>query len=216
MQISESVYLHYLSALLDGDKPTCRDIISGLINDKVDTKEIYEKFIQKSMYRVGELWDKCRLTIAEEHRASEITREILAFINVSRSKQISTNKSIVITCVQKELHELGPRIISDYFELKGWNSTYLGTNLPDKELLKFIKQRKPDLVGISNNFYMNVTKLLELLDRIKSTFPEQKIIIGGQGPSNCHLEMISKYPEITYINNLTVLDNYLIELENRY
>lgn len=216
MPISESLYLHYLSGLLDGDKVTCKSIINKLLDEGVEAKDIYNSLIQKSMYRVGELWDKCRLTIAEEHVASEITRELVSLINLSQKKPGSVGKSVIITCVQKELHEIGPRIISDYFELKGWKSTFIGTNIPHKELLKYIHQNKPDLVGISNNFYMNVTKLLELLDLIKSNIPEQKIIIGGQGPSNCHLEMISKYPEITFIKDLNELDNYLVEHLNKF
>jgi methanogenic corrinoid protein MtbC1 len=198
-----------MSALLDGDKAACRGIITRLIQEHVDVKIIYESIIQKSMYRVGYLWDKCRISIADEHIASEITKEMVSLININTKRSGSKGRSVIITCVQKELHDIGPRIIANYFELMGWNSIFIGVNIPDKELVNYIGKYKPDLIGISNSFYMNVTNLLGLLDLVKTQFPDQKIIIGGQGPTNCQLQSISKYADITYIHTLDDLENYI-------
>ncbi|MBU1095259.1 MAG: cobalamin-dependent protein [Bacteroidetes bacterium] len=211
MNIPETVYLHYLSALVDGDKETCRLIISKLLTEKHEAKSIYDNIIKKSMYRIGQLWEKCRLSVAEEHVASEITKEILSLINISTENKCKTGKSIVITCVQKEYHEIGPKLISDFFELKGWCSTFVGSNIPPKDFIKLLKEKKPDLVGISNNFYLNITRLLELVDLIKQQTPEQQIIIGGQGPNNCYLEMIDKYPDVHYLKTLDDIENFIVE-----
>ena len=56
---------------------------------------------------------------------------------------------------------------------------------------------------------MNVARLLDLLDRIKTVMPEQNIIVGGQGPTNCQLKSLSKYEGIQYISNLEELENYI-------
>ncbi len=214
MNIPESIYLHYLSSLLDGDKKTCRSVVNGLLNKKFDIKTIYNEIIQKSMVRVGQLWDKCRISVADEHVATEITKEMLSIINMSKPEGDSVGKSIVITCVQKEYHELGPKLIADFFEFKGWNSTFVGANTPPKEFLKLVGERKPDLIGISNNFYFNVTKLFELIEMLKHHNPDQQIIIGGQGPKNCYVDVISKYPDVRYLNTLDELENYLTEISN--
>jgi methanogenic corrinoid protein MtbC1 len=214
MPIPEPIYLHYLSSLLEGDKKACRDIIKKLLKDDVDIKEIYNNIIKKSMARVGQLWDKCRISIAEEHIATEITKEMLTIINNSRADGFEVNKSIIITCVQKEYHELGPKLITDFFEFKGWDSTFVGANMPPKDFVKLVNDKKPDLVGISNNFYMNVTKLFELLDLLKTQNPAQQIIIGGQGPANCYVDVIAKYPDVRYLNNLDEIENYITESYN--
>lgn len=211
MMIPETIYLHYLSSLLEGEKKTCLSIVNQLIEKHYDVKAIYTDIIQKSMYRVGQLWDKCRLTIAEEHIATEITKDVLSLINLRSEQKQSTGNSIILTCVHKEQHELGAHLISDFFEYKGWNSYFIGANTPDSELIRLIDEKKPQLVGLSNNFYMNVTKLFELLDKIKEKFPDQKIIIGGQAPQNCHIEMIAKYPSVNYISTLDEVENYLAE-----
>ncbi|MBN1300473.1 MAG: cobalamin-dependent protein [Melioribacteraceae bacterium] len=214
MAFSETVYLHYLSALLEGDKNTCRSIINNLMNEKTDVKIIYKDVIQKSMVRIGELWDKCRICITTEHVATEITKEMLSVIKLHGNYIQPVNKTVLVTCVQKEFHELGARLISDFFEMKGWNSIFAGANTPPKELMKFISEKKPDLVGISNNFYLNVIKLFETIDMIKLKYPDQRIIIGGHGPENCYVNVIAKYPDITYINTLEELENYITESFN--
>ena len=73
--ISETVYLHYLNALLDGDKKQCSQIVQKLINNNVGMKEIFMELFQRSMYRIGLLWEKERCTIADEHIATRITRD---------------------------------------------------------------------------------------------------------------------------------------------
>jgi methanogenic corrinoid protein MtbC1 len=214
MTIPEPIYLHYLSSLLEGDKKSCRSVINKLLNDDIDIKIIYKDIIQRSMIRIGQMWDKCRISIADEHVATEITKEMLTIINYQRANGNTNGKSIIITCVQKEYHELGPKLIADFFEFKGWNSTFVGPNTPPKEFMKLVEEKKPDLIGISNNFYLNVTKLFELLDMLKSHNPAQQIIIGGQGPATCYVDVISKYPDVRYLNSLDDIENFITESYN--
>lgn len=209
--IPEPIYLHYLSALLDGDKGTCKSVVTNLLSEKLDVKIIYKDLIERSMYRVGALWDRCRISIADEHAATQISLEILGLINSQSHIKPATGRSIIITCVQKEYHDLGARLVSDFLEFRGWNSTFLGSNIPVKDFVKLVHDKKPDLVGLSNNFYLNVGRLFDFIDNIKTKSPDQKIIIGGQGPKNCYSEIISKYCDIRYLNSLDEVDNYLIE-----
>ena len=120
MNISESVYLHYLSALLDGNKTTCIDIIDELLKERAEVRIVYEQIIRKSMCRTGELWDKCRISIADEHVASEITRDVISYIGLNTNRNEPGLRTAVVTCVNKEKHDLGAKIISNFFELKGW------------------------------------------------------------------------------------------------
>lgn len=178
--ISEANYLHYLSALLDGDKAECTRIVNTLLENNTDIKEIYTKLFQRSMYRIGHLWESNRSSIAEEHIATKITESLLNLVYPRIMETPRNGKKIVITCVDKEFHEIGPRIVSDFFELNGWESIFLGANTPANEVLNIIKDKQPDLVGISNSFYINVLRLVKMIELIIGEFPDQEIIVGGQ------------------------------------
>ncbi len=209
--ITDSVYYHYLNALFEGNKAECVKIITNLLERNEDVKEIYTKIFQKSMYRIGYLWEHNRASIANEHRATKITESLLNLVYPKILEIEKIDKKIIITCIDKEFHELGARMVSDYFELMGWNSVFLGANTPQNEILNIIKEEKPDLVGISNNFYINIARLLKLLEKIKQEYPKQNVIIGGQALNGNSNISLSKFKRVAFIHDLDELENYIIK-----
>lgn len=207
--ISEANYLHYLSALLDGDKAECTRIVNTLLENNTDIKEIYTKLFQRSMYRIGHLWESNRSSIAEEHIATKITESLLNLVYPRIMETPRNGKKIVITCVDKEFHEIGPRIVSDFFELNGWESIFLGANTPANEVLNIIKDKQPDLVGISNSFYINVLRLVKMIELIIGEFPDQEIIVGGQALADDQNKVLSKFENVSYISGIDKLDEYI-------
>lgn len=209
--ISDAIYYHYLNALLEGNKAECTKIISELIYNKVDIKEIYTKLFQKSMYRIGYLWEHDRASVAKEHQATKITESLL---NLNYEKILDTpkiNKKVVITCIDKEFHEIGARIVSDFFELSGWQSIFLGSNTPQNEIVQIIEEEKPDVVGISNTFYINVARLIKLTERIREKFSDQEIIVGGQALNEETASTLNNFGKIFYIPTLDVLEKFIKE-----
>lgn len=207
--ITDAIYYHYLSALLGGNKAECVKIIANLLEKNEDVKEIYTKLFQKSMYRVGYLWEHNRASVANEHRATKITESLLSLVYPKILDIEKVDKKVIITCIDKEFHELGARMVSDYFELMGWNSIFLGANTPQNEILNIIKEEEPDLVGISNNFYINVARLLKLLEKIKEEFPKQKVIVGGQALNGNSDISLNKFKGVTFIHDLNELEEYI-------
>ncbi|WP_073372816.1 B12-binding domain-containing protein [Desulfofustis glycolicus] len=78
--ISEDVYDRYLEALLRGDSCTCLKIIDGLLDEQVRPIVMYVDLLQRSLYRIGELWEHNRVSVATEHLATTITERTLAAI----------------------------------------------------------------------------------------------------------------------------------------
>lgn len=207
--IQESVYLHYYNSLIDGDKAACAQIVTGLIDEGIEIKDLYLNLFQRSMYQIGEMWEHNKSSVAEEHIATKITESLLNLAYPKVSKIKKNGKSVLITCVDKEFHEIGPRMVADFFELYGWTAYFLGANTPKADLLDIIDKKKPDIVGISNNFYINVLRLLRILEDLKAQFPDQKVIIGGQALADGKDEVIKKYDNVKYIGSLDDLEVFL-------
>ncbi|MBA4406773.1 cobalamin-binding protein [bacterium] len=207
--ISEAVYLHYLNALLDGDKKQCLQIVQNLVKNDVNMKEIYLELFQRSMYRIGMLWEKERCTIADEHIATKITEGLIEFVSNSFINDKRSGKLALITCIDKEFHDLGARMVAGYFEASGWNTIFAGSNTPEQDIIHLIKEKKPDIVGISSSFYININRLIKLVQLIKESFPDQEILVGGQSLSEEHSNILSVYDKVTYITCINGLDRYI-------
>lgn len=209
--IKEVQFLDYTNGLLQGDKEKCVQIVEDLLSKKVDIKDIYVDLFQRSMYHVGKMWEQGRLSIADEHLGTEITKSLMNKYVPKAVPHVKTNKTVLVSCVDKEYHELGARMAADVFELNGWHTYFLGACTPTREILKFIEVKKPDVVGLSFNFYMNLLRLYEVIDHIQKNFPKQQIIIGGQGLTPEKENILSKYPSIKIFSTIKELDCYLKE-----
>ncbi len=207
--ISEAVYLHYLNSLLEGDKKQCYQIVNNLIENGTGLREIFLKLFQRSMYRVGQMWENDRCSIAEEHIATRITESLVEYVVSNFQTEQQQNKTIVITCIDKEFHELGARMVSGYLEAIGYKVFFIGSNLPQNEVLKIIKEKQPDIVAISNNFYLNFTRLVSLLNAIQTEYPEQRVIVGGQALADGTDDIFKDYSNVHYVSSLDALDEYL-------
>ncbi len=207
--ISEVYFLDYTNGLLQGDKEKCISIVEKLITEKTNIKDIYVDLLQRSLYHVGKMWEQGQLSIADEHMGTEITKCLMNKYADKITANKKVGKTALITCVDKEFHEIGARMAADVFELNGWNTYFLGASTPTKEIVKFIEIKKPDVVGLSFNFYMNLLRLLEVIDHIRKNYPDQKIIIGGQGINPEKENLLSKYPDIRHFSTVKELDDYL-------
>lgn len=208
--ITETTYLSYLSCLLEGDKKQCTKIVKELLDNKVELKKLYIELFQRSMYRVGKLWEMNRISVATEHMATHITDYLMTLVFSLANTNGKVGKTIVIACIDKEFHQLGAKMVADIFEMSGWKSFFLGANVPRGEILKFIEEKKPDMIGLSLNLYINVVRLFKVIEDIKVKFPEMPIIIGGQALIEQGSDSLKQFDNVQYIASLEELEQKII------
>ncbi len=207
--IREVYYLDYFNGLLEGDRNRCRSVIDRLLEEKTDIIEIYTGLFQKSLYQVGKMWDQNKLSVGDEHLGTEITEELLYYCSSRITPSRQLNKKALVSCVNKEFHKLGARMAADVFVLNGFETYFLGASTPTREILKYIDVKKPEYVGLSFSFYINIMKLLEVVREIKNNFPDQRIILGGRAELNGQAEVLTKYDDVLYFNTIEALNSYL-------
>ncbi len=207
--IKDVYFLDYYNNLIVGNREKCKSIVEELLSHKTDVKEIYTGLFQKSLYTIGKQWEQNNLSVADEHAASHITEQLIDVCLTKVNHVKKNGKNAVVACIDKEYHELGAKMVCHILELNGWNTYFLGASTPTRDLIKFLKDKKPDIVGLSFNFYLNLLKLGEVLDKINKFFPGQKILLGGQGIGEINKDFFAKYTDIYFINSLNDLDTFL-------
>jgi methanogenic corrinoid protein MtbC1 len=74
----------YAAAILAGDEVAAETTIREAMDDGLSVAEIDEDVIAPAMWRVGELWERGRISVAEEHIATEISTRVLALQREAR------------------------------------------------------------------------------------------------------------------------------------
>lgn len=171
----------YLNALLQGDRQAASSMILDAVQHGASVKDIYLHVFQPSQHEVGRLWQINQLSVAQEHYCTAATQLIMSQLYPHIFSTEKNGKSMVATCVSGDMHEIGIRMISDFFEMEGWDTFYLGANVPADSVVRSIKERKADLLAVSATmtFHVNaVRKMIEAIrkdDQVKSTI----VIVGG-------------------------------------
>jgi len=208
-EIKQSHFLGFYNALVEGDKDKCTHLVQSLIDAGADLNDIYVELFQKSLYRIGKLWDHNKISIPEEHMATQIVESLInRFAPVGKSEP---KKKAVVTCIDKEFHDIGAKMVSNIFEQKGWKTYYLGASVPTKEIIKFVKQIDPEVIALSWSLYLNLGRFLEVVDHLTKFFPTKRILVGGQALAENSDKILKKYKNVEYIDSLHSLESYIIK-----
>jgi methanogenic corrinoid protein MtbC1 len=94
----------------------------------------------------------------------------------------SAKKSrLVSACVPGELHEIGARMISDLFEMNGWDTVFLGADVPVESVVNTVIQHNARVLAISVTLAAHLSAVSEMILQVRE-HPDSskvKILVGG-------------------------------------
>lgn len=201
-----------LAFLLKGERQGAANVINGLLESGEEVQHIYEMVIKPAMYKVGEMWEEGEISVATEHLTSAIIETILGQLYYKViSRSASRNKTVVISTVENESHQIGAKMVSDVFELQGWNSHFLGANTPVDELLKYLEMVKPNILSLSMSIDSHLDALEKTIQKVREKYPDLVILTGGQGLNENGGDIMLRYSGVLYFRDLGSLENFLLQ-----
>ncbi|WP_319478554.1 cobalamin-dependent protein [Marispirochaeta aestuarii] len=172
---------NYIQALLKRDREGAMKIIMQEMEAGRDIREMYEYVFQVSQREIGRLWQTGNVSVAQEHYCTGATQLIMSRLYPYVFNHEKNGLTFIGTSVGDELHELGIRMVSDFFELDGWDTIFLGANTPAKDILRCIMDEQAKVIGISVTITFHLHKAREIIDSIAEN-PELRgvrILVGG-------------------------------------
>jgi len=157
--------------------------IKAVTSGKVSIPELYEEVLTPLMIGIGSNWQSEKTQVWEEHFASAAVRGIIEALyeqveNVKKTHPVD-GRSALLACPPEEQHDLGLRMIADYFEISGWKTFFLGADTPEDQMIAAAKELKVDALVLSASTHFHRLHLRELVDRLHKALPKVKIWVGG-------------------------------------
>jgi len=171
----------YLDLLLNAKRSEAANLINALVENGQSIRDIYLHIFQVTQYEVGLLWQCNRITVAHEHYCTAATQLIMAGLYPKIFSSPKIGKNMVACSIAGELHEMGIRMLADIFEMEGWDTFYLGSNMPNRQLMEAVLSYRADLLAISVTLPTHVSHAAQLIQKIRSDkdFSKLKILVGG-------------------------------------
>jgi methanogenic corrinoid protein MtbC1 len=177
----QPVYEDYLGALRRGDRRKALSVAQMALDSGIDIRDLYIDVFQHAMHEIGRLWETNQITVAQEHLSTAITQSVMAQLYSHVFARPPIGRTMVATCIGGELHELGIRMVADFFEMEGWDVYYLGANMPAEDVANIVNDEQADLLSISVSLNGHVKYARSLIDVVRASpiGPNIKIMVGG-------------------------------------
>ncbi|WP_321505100.1 cobalamin-dependent protein [uncultured Methanoregula sp.] len=174
----------FLDAALTADPAQGEAIIDKALSSGMKVHDIYTGIFQPVLAETGRLWQENEASIAQEHYISGFIRRIMNRIHdstIATGRTKLKRKTVVAACVGEELHEIGIRMVADFFERDGWDVYFIGANTPTKCILAAVAEQKADVVALSITMPARLPDIQYLIRSFRADpdMAKVKIIVGG-------------------------------------
>lgn len=169
----------FLDALRAGDERTAAEVVQRLHAQREPLVEVLDRVVVPGLRRVGEAWAEGSMTVADEHRASEIVERVLA--TVDRRRPGRPRGTAVVAAPVGEHHGLPVAMAAAVLRADGWSVEHLGRDVPLDDLADFCARHRPDLVVLTATLPASRTAALAARDRLAGA--GHAVLVGGAGRS---------------------------------
>ncbi len=171
----------FRDALGIADAAGAERVARQALGEGMSVAALYQRVIAPALWRIGELWEEGKISVADEHLATALTHQVMAGIyGPSLGHEVMPGR-IMLAGVEREHHALGLRMAADVIELAGYETVYLGADVPVDDLLGAIATRAPDLVALGATMPHSTAALGHAIREIRRADPSLVVLFGGQG-----------------------------------
>ena len=194
-------------SLISGKSNKFISILNSLILKGQPKYFIFDEVIIPILIKIGAEWEKGKLSITEEHLASEIIRKYLSNLNFNHITKKLDYNAFCFTLINDKhdipLH-MGEAVMNENNKIRTYN---LGSNLPVDDFINLSKKIKADIVFISIIYIEDKSLIKEQIKLLSNHFSDTNtpILIRGIGTNRIRL----KHNNVITIDSFKAFDLYL-------
>jgi methanogenic corrinoid protein MtbC1 len=170
----------YTQALLSADEAAAELAIREAMDAGLDTAQIDDEIIAPALWRIGELWERGEISVADEHIATEISIRVLALQReAQRVAQTRGEHRVLLAAPAGEQHIVALRMVDNLLRNAGYEVAMLGSDVPGEALIALMHRRPPDVVCLTSTMVDPAGEVLATIDALQRRWPAMGFVIGG-------------------------------------
>jgi len=180
----------YADALARGEANVAQSIIDDAIERGATPPEIYLSVLAPAQVKIGEMWHRGDISIAQEHLATAITMQMMDRQRQAAKPRTPIGLRALVTPAKDDQHFVGARITADLLIMDGWDVDFFWNATPDKDLAEYLQLRRIDLLAISatmSEFLPNVVATTDAIRKLDHSRP--KILLGGSAVAHADFDL---------------------------
>ncbi len=144
-----------------------------------DIVAICEQLITPCLIAIGEGWARGDIRISTEHFASQFLRGRLTTLFQSLPGP-RTGPRVVIGCAPREMHDIGPLMLSLFLRHAGYRVEFLGPDVHLDDLLAYARAERPAVICLSAHSEETALSLARVQPALNRMRPRPRFGFGGR------------------------------------
>jgi DNA-binding transcriptional MerR regulator len=152
----------------------CREFNEGLADQILmrafalyPPEQVCIQVLMKGLAEIGIGWYQGRITVQQEHLASELATRRLESL-VAASPPATIPGKILIFCPPAEEHAFSPLLLTYLLRRNGRQVLFLGANVPIQRIENAIESTKPDLIIMTAQQLHSAATLLSMANKLQN------------------------------------------------
>ena len=206
------LYEKFVECLENDDKANAvRIALDALETGKVGIVELYTELLMPVQNKM-ELEERLEsVAIWKEHFRTSVVRTVMEYcyprvVNEGlRNSFKKGRKKIVVFCPAEEYHDIGARMIADFFTLCGHQVYFLGGNTPPEALMQAMVRLRPEVIAMGVSNYFNLVAARRTIEDVRKILGKNIYVILGGAAFKDNLAVVKEIGGDCYIDSYDVV-----------
>lgn len=167
--------------------PGVVELTQTALDNKVPVEEIIGKGLTAGMTIVGEKFASKEYFIPDMLASAEAVGAAMELLKpILEASNVEPAGKFLIATVKGDMHDIGKNIVAILLRGSGYEVTDMGVDVSEDEIVKVVREAKPDFLGLSALLTTTMTEMgvvIKALDEngLRSSI---KVLIGGAAVSD--------------------------------
>jgi len=167
--------------------PGVVELTQTALESKVPVEEIIGKGLTAGMTIVGEKFASKEYFIPDMLASAEAVGAAMELLKpILEASNVEPAGKFLIATVKGDMHDIGKNIVAILLRGSGYEVTDMGVDVPEDEIVKVVREAKPDFLGLSALLTTTMTGMgvvIKALDEngLRNSI---KVLIGGAAVSD--------------------------------
>jgi MerR family transcriptional regulator, light-induced transcriptional regulator len=172
--------LEYLATVLEGNSRRATDRVLAAVDRGLPVESAYLDVLVQAQREIGRLWHAGELGIVEEHVVTYTTERLMSLLAHRAARAPDNGRTVVCAAVAGNVHDIGVRVIADFFDVAGWRTVHLGASVPAAEIASGVQYFDGDLLILSAALSVQLPRVADAIAAVRRREGSAvRIMVGG-------------------------------------
>ncbi len=177
----------------DLEGPAVIELTNAALEQNIPADQIIMQGLTAGMEVVGEKFSAKEYYIPDMLASAEAVGAAMDILKPHlEASNIETKGKFAIVTVKGDIHDIGKNIVAILLKGAGYDVHDLGIDIPTDKIVEFVKNEKPNYLGLSALLTTTMVAMGEVVDALKAAGlrDQVKVLIGGAAVSEDYAKEI--------------------------